>query len=62
MEKLPCVIPGIPLLVAKVPRVTVLILAAVTVAVDSVAPEGFGLHSLYVGVPNGLMVVSDKFK
>jgi hypothetical protein len=49
-------------LVAKVAEVTVALPAAVTVVVDSLAPEGVGLHSLYVGDPNGLIVVSDRFK
>ena len=47
---------------AKVARVAVALAPVVTVTVCSPATVPVGLHSLYVGVPNAVLVVSDKFK
>ena len=55
------VTPGTPLSVAKVATVPLAEAANVIDAVCCAALVAIGLHSLYVGVPNALSVLLDKF-
>jgi hypothetical protein len=55
------VAPGTPLSVAKVAIVPPTEAANVILVVCCAAPDAIGLHCLYVGVPNALLVLVDKF-
>jgi hypothetical protein len=55
------VAPGTPLSVANVAIIPPAEAPNVILVVCCAAPDAIGLHCLYVGVPNALLVLVDKF-
>jgi hypothetical protein len=56
------VILGTPESVANVAIRVLVLPATFTVTVCSVPPLAVGLHCLYVGVPNAVFVLADRFR